>query len=58
MKLRLTRYFKKITDDEEFLNDVLFSDEAHILLNGHVNSKNWMFERSENPYRVIGFTLH
>ena len=40
-----------IDDDEEFLNDVWFSDEAYFLLNGHVSSKNLVFWESENPHR-------
>ena len=44
---------QKIDDDEEFLNDVCFTDETHVLLNGHVKSKNWVFrgkwERSQGP---------
>jgi hypothetical protein len=58
-RIAMCQWFsQKIDDDEEFLNDVWFSDEAHFLLNGHVNSKNWVFWGSENPHRVVGRPLH
>ena len=34
-------------DDEEFLNDVEFIDEAYFLLNDHINSKNHVLGRRE-----------
>ena len=33
----------KIDEDLDFLDNVWFSDEAHFLLSGHVNSKNNIF---------------
>ena len=35
-----------------------FLDEAHFLLNGHVNPKNWVFWGSKNPHRIVGRPLH
>ena len=51
-------FSKKIDYNEGFLNDVWFSDKAQFLLNGHFNSKNWVFGGSENPYGVVGRPLH
>ena len=49
----MCRWFaQKIDEKEEFLDNVWFSDEAHFLLSGHVNSKNWVFWGAQNPYRV------
>ena len=50
--------FAKLDDDEEFLNDVWFSDESHFLLNGYISSMNWVLSGSENLYKVIGRPLH
>ena len=37
----MCRWFcEKIDVDPDFLDDLWFSDEAHFLLSGHVNSKN------------------
>lgn len=35
--------------DPEFLKSIIFSDEAHFHLNGHVNRQNCRFWASENP---------
>ena len=38
-RVAMCQWFSKTIDNnEEFLNDVWFSDEAHFLLNGHANS--------------------
>ena len=42
----------------KFLEDVWFSDEAHLLLSGHVNSKNNVFLGSEIPDVVLQRPLH
>ena len=58
-RVAMCQWFSETIDNnEKFLNDVWFSDEAHFLLNGHVNSKNWVFWGSKNPHRVVGRPLH
>ena len=42
-----------LENDENFLENVWFSDEAHFLLSGHVNSKNIVFWGSEVPDEVL-----
>ena len=51
-------FLQKIDNYKEFLNDVWFSNEAHFLLNGQVNSKNQVFCGSENLQRVVEDVLH
>ena len=58
-RVAMCQWFSETIDNnEKFLNDVWFSDEAHFLLNGHVNSKNWVFWGSKNPHRVVGRPWH
>ena len=47
-----------LENDENFLENVWFSDEAHFLLSGHVNSKNNVFWGSEVPDEVLQRPLH
>ena len=47
-----------LENDENFLENVWFSDEAHFLLSGHVNSKNNVFWGSEVPDKVLQRPLH
>ncbi len=42
----------------DFLNDLWFSDEAHFLLSGHVNSKNNIFWGTAAPNEVLQRPLH
>ena len=42
-------------NNKEFLNNLWFSGEAHFLLNGHVNSKNWVFWESESRWMFSAF---
>ena len=51
-------FCEMIDDDPEFLNDVWFSDEAHFLLSGHVNSKNNIFWGSAPPDYCLEKPLH
>ena len=43
----------KIEEDPDFLDDVWFSDEAHFLLSGHVNSKNKLPAKSGCFYLLV-----
>ena len=47
-----------LENDENFLEKVWFSDEAHFLLSGHVNSKNNVFWGSEVPDELLQRPLH
>ena len=47
-----------LENDENFLENVWFSDEAHFLLSGHVNSKNIVFWGSKVPEEVLHRPLH
>ena len=48
----------KLEEDETFLDDVWFSDEAHFTLNGQVNSKNYVFWGLVTPDEVATRPLH
>ena len=48
----------KIDEDPDFLDNVWFSDEAHFLLSGHVNSKNNIFWGSAPPEHCLQRPLH
>uniref|UniRef100_UPI00358E2E41 uncharacterized protein n=1 Tax=Myxine glutinosa TaxID=7769 RepID=UPI00358E2E41 len=55
----MCRWFEnKIEEDPDFLDDVWFSDEAHFLLCGHVNSKNNVFWGTQAPDEVLQRPLH
>ena len=42
-----------LENDKNFLENVWFSDKAHFLLSGHVNSKNIVFGGSQVPNEVL-----
>jgi hypothetical protein len=48
----------KIEEEPDFLDTSWFSDEAHFLLSGHVNSKNNVFWGTEPPAEVLQRPLH
>ena len=50
--------FSKIDAVPDFLDNVWFSDEAHFLLSGHVNSKNNIFWGSTPPENCLQRPLH
>ena len=61
MKKRVTMcqwFCDKIDHVPDFLDDVWFSDEAHFLLSGHVNSKNSIFWGSTSPEHCLQRPLH
>ena len=47
-----------LENDKNFLENVWFSDQAHFLLSGYVNSKNNVFWGSEVPHEVLQRPLH
>ena len=51
-------FCNKIDDEPDFLDNVWFSDEAHFLLSGHVNSKNNVFWGSSRPDFYLQRPLH
>jgi len=52
--LTMCKWFcNMLENDENFLENVWFSDEAHFLLSGHVNSKNNVFWGSKVPDEVL-----
>lgn len=48
----------KMEDDNEWIDNVWFSDEAHFQLNGVVNSHNARYWGTENPHEVTQKPLH
>ena len=45
--------YDRLTEDADFGEKILFSDEAHFDLDGYVNMWNCCIWRSENPYVVL-----
>ena len=61
MRKRVTMsewFWGKIDEDPDFLDNVWFSDDAHFLLSGHVNSKNNIFWGSASPEHCLQRPLH
>lgn len=61
MRKRVTMcqwFCDKVDEDPDFLDNVWFSDEAHFLLSGHVNSKNNIFWGSTLPEYCLQRPLH
>ena len=53
-RVRMCDWFNaKMEEDEEWIDNVWFSDEAHFHLDGHVNSKNCVFWGSRPPDEVL-----
>ena len=48
----------RIENEPDFLNNVWFSDEAHFLLSGHVNSKNNVYWGKQAPEYCLERPLH
>ena len=44
--------------DADFHRKILFSDEAHFLLNGYVNKQNCRIWSEENPHETLETPLH
>ena len=43
------KFLSKVSDDDSFLNRVIFSDEAYFSLDGIVNRQNNQFRGDEKP---------
>lgn len=58
-RVRMCQWFcDQIDENPDFLNEVWFSDEAHFLLSGHVNSKNNIFWGEAPPDHCLQRPLH
>ena len=58
-RVDMCQWFQEQFDvDESFIHNVWFSDEAHFLLSGHVNSKNNIHWGSSPPDKVLTRPLH
>ena len=58
-RVAMCQWFQeKLAAEPEFLENLWFSDEAHFLLSGHVNSKNCVHWGSERPEEVLERPLH
>ena len=51
-------FARQVRDDEQFLQSVWFSDEAHFYLTGRVNSRNYVHWATERPDEVVERNLH
>ena len=51
-------FLESCTNDSEFLEDVLWTDEAHFYLHGQVSSQNCMIWSKENPQAFTTSPLH
>jgi len=51
-------FMEEIEQNDDFLNKIWFTDEAHFYLNGHVNNKNFVFWGSQKPDEVYEKGLH
>jgi hypothetical protein len=49
---------KNIESDPEFLNNIWFTDESRLNLNGYVNKENMRICGSENPNLVLEKSAH
>ena len=58
-RMEMCNWFNnKMEEDEDWINNVWFSDEAHFHLDGYVNSKNCVFGGAELPQEVLQQPLH
>ena len=58
-RVEMCHWFQnRIEGDPDFLNHVWFSDEAHFMLSGHVNSKNNVFWGTQAPEEVLQRPLY
>jgi hypothetical protein len=51
-------HLRLIEGDFTFLNRLMFSDEAHFMLNGHVNHQNFRYWDEHNPHCYEEDDLH
>ena len=58
-RVEMCQWFEsKIEENPDFLQNVWFSDEAHLSLSGHINSKNFVFWGSQAPDEVFQRPMH
>ena len=58
-RVRMCDWFtERMEEDEDWIDDVWFSDEAHFHIDGRVNSKNNVFWGSNAPNQVLQRPLH
>ena len=58
-RVEMCHWFQNTIEcDPDFLNHVWFSDEAHLMLSGHVNSKNNVFWGTKAPEEVLQRPLY
>ncbi|KFM59537.1 hypothetical protein X975_19579, partial [Stegodyphus mimosarum] len=50
--------FQKMAEDDDWLSNVLWTDEAHFTLRGSVNAHNCRIWTTENPRTVVETPLH
>lgn len=52
-RMNFTNKFLQLANNEDFINHLIMSDEAHFHLNGYVNKQNQRFWASENPREIF-----
>ena len=58
-RVEMCHWFQNTVEcDPDFLNHVWFSDKAHFMLSGHVNSKNNVFWGTQAPKEVLQRPLY
>ncbi|GFU27485.1 DUF4817 domain-containing protein [Trichonephila clavipes] len=50
--------FQKMAKDDDWLSNLLWTDEAHFTLRGSVNTHNCRIKATENPRTVVETSLH
>ena len=50
--------FERMESQDNFVHQIIFSDEAHFHLNGFVNKQNSRFWTAENPRQTLQVPLH
>ncbi len=53
-----TKTLLKIARDDNFLDNLIITDEAHFHLNGYVNNQNFRFWGKTNPHLCVETPLH
>lgn len=48
------RFMVLINEDETFIDNIWWSDEANFKLNGHINRHNCVYWSNQNPHIIIG----
>ena len=54
MRVEFSRQMaERIENDPDLLENLIFTDEAHVELSGYINKQNWRFWAFENPHMYI-----